>query len=263
MSESSQKLRDKVTEWLGGEGYRLEYIVHKAFRDIGLNATMSHHVETEEGKCREVDVAAFQQCGSQPQRPRIVHVLCECKYSQEKPWLLMSSGLQSCLWADWASLPQSPRLRELSHHIVDYEDKLRNSWHFANGQPMAHSLLQAFRKDNRDMAFDALQKIANAAWDHVETPDRRGASAALVTIPCLVVEAPLFWAWFDYDRNGFTLEEVKFGRLSWSGARGGTMIDVVHLDAVLDYATAIKNTFAVILDVLEDLDNRFEITIKR
>jgi len=253
MQDKQINIEDKVVDWLSKEGYRLEYIVHKAFSDIGLTTVMSNHFETSEGKWREIDVTAVQMPVGELAKSIAVRVMCECKYSADNPWVLLQSALQSNLWCDWISLPQSPSVKELSRDIENYATHLYRSWHFAKGQLFAHNLVQAFREKNRDMAFDSLQKISNAAWDYVETPFHRGHSAYLIAIPALIVEAPIYSAWFDHRNSKFVVKEIKYGRLSWSGCRGGTAVDVVHTSAINDYASAIRLTFEILLYVLADL----------
>jgi len=256
MSNESNNLNNKVAEWLGKEGYRLEYITHKAFSDTGLTTVMSNYVETPEGSWREIDVTAMQQPDYGLAKPTAVRIMCECKYSVEKPWVLLQTGLMSNIWCDWISLPQSPDLKEFTKHIEHYEKQLHSCWHFAKEQYFAHNLVQAFREKNRDVAFESLQKISNAAWDYVETPNRRGHSAYLIAIPSLVVEAPIYSAWFDNSKYKFIAKEVKYGRLSWSGCRGGTLVDIVQAGAINEYAEVVRNSIAIILNVLVDLQAR-------
>ena len=211
-----ENLEQKVLQWLAREGYRLEYLTQEAFRDAGVRTTMSHYIESPDGKFREIDVSAFQDASTESS-VIMLRALCECKYSMDKPWVLMLSGLSSSLFADWHSIPKSKPLQELSSKIGGFEKTLEGSWHFAKDQPFAHNLIQAFREKNRDAAFDSLQKISSAAWDCVETPERRGFLAYLVAIPCLVVEAQLFASRFDSKENKFLVKKDSI----WQALLGG------------------------------------------
>lgn len=249
MPDTDKTLTGKLEDWLGCEGYRLEYITQKALSDVGLTAVMSNYFESADGLLREIDVTAFElPMGSG--KATSVRLMCECKYSVNKPWILLQSGLSANLQCDWWALPKSPALQKISENIEKCERFLCSSWHFSREQYFAHNLVQAFRKNNRDIAFDSLKKIANAAWDYVETPNRRGESAYLVAIPSIIVDAPLYWACFDYKNNKFMAKEIPYGRLSWGGCRSGTLVDIVHVSALNDYAKAIRNTFNVLLKVI-------------
>lgn len=147
-------------------------------------------------------------------------------------------------------------MHEISGDIEKYARSLSGSWHFASEQYFAHNLVQAFRKNNRDIAFDSLKKIANAAWDYVETPHRRGANAYLIAIPSIIVEAPLYWAYFDHEKCQFVVKEVPYGRLSWGGCRNGTLVDIVHARALNEYANTIRKTFNILINVIVSLQKK-------
>lgn len=256
MSDTEDNLTNKVEEWLGCEGYRLEYITHKALNDVGLTTVMSDYVESANGSLREIDITASLTPDLGIAKSTLVRLMCECKYSVDKPWILLQSGIPANLWCDWLSLPKSPDLHEISEDIEKYARSLSGSWHFAGEQYFAHNLVQAFRKNNRDIAFDSLKKIANAAWDYVETPHRRGANAYLIAIPSIIVEAPLYWACFDHEKYQFVVKEVPYGRLSWGGCRNGTIVDIVHARAINEYANAIHKTFSILINVIVSLQKK-------
>lgn len=246
MPDDKPSLDEKIVQWLGKEGYRLEYLAQRAFDQAGLTAVLGNFVNNAEGKPREIDVTASRFL--RMQAPIVaVKVLCECKYSQELPWVLLTSGLRADLFADWASTPKSPNLTNYNAKIHEYADLLKHTWHYAEGQPFGHSIVQALKKDNRDHAFDALQKVANACWDYVEGPPRAGVDAYLIALPCMVVEAPLYFAHYDYGANDFRVNRIPYGRLSWAGCRGGTVVDVIHVDSLPDYAKAVTRTIDALL----------------
>jgi hypothetical protein len=250
MANTNNNLTRKVEDWLGHEGYRLEYITQKALADTGLTTVMSNYFESADGSLREIDVTASEHHFG-TDKAVSVRLMCECKYSVDKPWILLQSGMPANLFCDWLSLPKSPALHEISENYIEKCERfLCNSWHFSRDQYFAHNLVQAFRKNNRDVAFDSLKKISNAAWDYVETPHRRGKSAYLVAIPSIIVDAPLFWASFSYNDNKFVAREVPYGRLSWGGCRNGTLVDIVHVSALNEYAQAIRNTFTTLIRVI-------------
>ncbi len=251
MDQTNSTLEERIVGWLAKQGYRLEYLTNKALKDAGLHSVLGGYVESSDSKAREIDVTAFLGIRD---HDIVAKLLCECKYSVSHPWVLLASGLSSHLWADWTSTPQSRNLFPLAGSIIEqYAEKLQGCWHFSKGHYFAHSLVQALKPDNRDPAFDSLQKIANAAWDYVETPERRGANPYLIAFPCIVVEAPLFFAWFNYDADCFAVQRVPYGRISWSGCRSGTVVDVVHVNSIADYAGAIKNTLECVVSVINQV----------
>lgn len=244
----SEQLSTKVADWLAKEGYVLEFRTHQAFQRAGLHATMGHYLDDPAGNQREIDVTVLVE-GTEPNAPTLIRVLCECKYSSDKPWVLLDSGLRANMFADWHSLPQSPNLRAKAPHIEEVARWLVDSWHFSLDRTFAHSLLQVFRSGNRDVAYDSLRKISNAAWDWTEYAARSDTTRCFIAIPTLVVDAPLFSARYAADEGRFMVNEVSMGRLSWSGCRGGTVVDVVAARALNEYAEALKETCSRLLVV--------------
>src|SRR5688572_29795230 len=69
-------------------------------------------------------------------------------------------------------------------------------------------------------------------------------------IPCIVVDAPLFLANFDYTKNDFVLTRVPSGRICWNGCHGGTMVDIVHIDRIDEYVAKVKKTFDLVIQFM-------------
>jgi len=246
-STEDETLETKIANWLGEQGYRLEYMAYQAFKTSGINSVMSTCLKSSEGKSREIDVTAW----AENQKDGIsVRVLCECKYSA-KPWLLLGSDLKANFQRDWHSLPHSSPINALWKHIHENKAHLAPVWHFSSNANFAHSVIEGLKKDdNRDFAFNALQKIAHAAWDWVESEDVDFSYAYRVAIPCIIVDAPLMWVVFDGYSGQFKVEEIPYGRILWNGCRSGTLIDVVQINALGDYVATVKNAFSVIENVL-------------
>jgi hypothetical protein len=235
-------LNDQVAEWLSSHGLRLEYAVHAAFRRAGLAAALSNYVESADGKFREIDVTAHSR-GSNS----LLKVMCECKYSKAKPWVLLHTGLVSDPVLDWFMTPKSKSLQKSDTET--FAKSVKDSWHFSNKVRVSHTVVEAFKKDSdgRDFAFDSLQKISNAVWDWAECNED---SPDLIGIPCLVVDSPLFIASLDPESDKFIVDETPMGRISWSGCRKGTIVDVVQASALDAYAAKITATFKALHDVL-------------
>jgi hypothetical protein len=243
---------EAVKQWLMKQGYRLEYITYSAFKKVGLQAGVGSFAETIDGKRREIDAYAWSMSKGRTANC-YVRAICECKYSQEKPWVVMQIGLPADLQMDWDCLPKSPNLASYSNRIIEHQSALGTSWHFSPLTFFGHNLVQAFRSENRDDAYDSTMKIAAAAWDLAETPSRRGGDQLVVVIPCIVVEAPLFQASFNDEAQSFEVKSISQARISWEGYREGTVIDVVQVSALDQYAAALRHTFKMVHGVIRDL----------
>src|SRR5882724_3394627 len=94
MSDERTLIEEKVAEWLGTQGYRLEYLTHKAMDDAGLGASISDYIENGDGTFREIDVSASKYCYHGDGE---VHFrwIGECKYSEDKPWVMLTANTKS------------------------------------------------------------------------------------------------------------------------------------------------------------------------
>jgi len=241
---AGENLKDSLVAWLSGEGYVLEYTTLHARRAAGMNATMGYHINSRDGVPREIDVTALSVApkNERDQFPYVIRVICECKYTLNKPWVILQSGLSSGLPQDWQSLPHSERIDGIGAILASNPRFTEGLWHFASRRHVGHTITQAFRKDNRDHAFSSLQKIANAAWDWVLSAGPGGSFANLICIPAIVLQGDLYEAWCPEGSGRFQVNQIPFGRLSWSGAQNGTMIDVVTQAGLEDWAKMVRKT---------------------
>jgi hypothetical protein len=231
--DDRRSMEERVSEWVGNQGYRLEHVTYKAFKNARLDAVMSAFLESAEGKSREIDVTAW---GTYDDEPISLRVVCECKYSTD-PWVLVGCGQQPDYRTKWHAIPQSSSISKFWRFIEPVEKDLVPYWHFFRKTLIAHTIVQAFKdqKDNRDFAYQSLQKIANAAWDWAENDEKQKPTTFSVVIPCIVVDGPLLGATFDYDAERFRSESIPSGRVLWSGCRNGTAVDIVQAQALDEY----------------------------
>lgn len=263
MPSDKRSLEDKVATWLAAEGYRLEYQTLKAMRDAGLNAYLGRHVKTAQGKPREIDVTVLQTHRKNERHDLLIRLLCECKYSAGKPWVLLDADQRCTPEELWTALPKSQGLA--SSNVFQHKARLNGSIHFSGAESVAHTVLQAWvkpepgkaaerepveaeKRNNRDFAYESLQKIANAAWDSAE--DNASHSVLAVVIPCIVVDGPLLLARFNHEQNVFDVAKTAFGRLLWSGARTEVLVDVVNISEITLYAKNVHTTFEKLMSML-------------
>lgn len=250
----SDELKQNIRNWINTQGFRLEYRTLQAFKNQGISARMSHYLSDSSGKPREIDVVAYSMCDKPIQDRMLIRVICECKYSTKKPWLLMNSGLQADVHSDWSGLPKSPYLDGMSKFLTGNEFELKDCWHFSLKQPHAHTMVQALGKNNVDQAYGALSKISELAWESVDPSTGPDGFFRLITIPCVVVDGPLFSVSYDAIKDDFSIEPVTFGRLAWAGCRSGTVVDIVHVDALNGYAQTVQATFETLKTACRKLE---------
>ena len=243
-------MTERVAEWLGTEGCRLEYKTHEAFANVDPSVVtgMGLYVPNAEGVPREIDVFASITREYGPSAlgwNRVAHValICECKYSKGVPWILLCHDKTP--GGDLSALPHS---HSLDDHVCNVA--ANNSLHFTMSPPFAHALT-AFKADTsgrKDVAYDSLRKISDAAWDYAQR--LYPPAHFLFVIPVLVVDGPLLRARFDPKDGGgkFVAEEVEYGRLSWRGSHDFTGVDVVQADHLSTYARVAVDSMRALHD---------------
>jgi len=88
--EKSKPLEERLREWLDEEGYPLEFSTAHVFRTAGFSVRQGTYVRSEDSETpREVDVTASVDCSDSESLIRVYHVI-ECKWSQDKPWVVFT-----------------------------------------------------------------------------------------------------------------------------------------------------------------------------
>jgi len=244
----------KVADWLNTQGYPLEYRTYWSFfGKFGGSCGLGSYIETTDGTAREIDVYAYQTHLELEKGIGFhLRVICECKYSRDKPWILLYGNLdKSWIVTDWMHTPRSRRLYEMPNlsdaRVKGLLQKLEKSFHFSQGVHLAHNLVQAFSKPGeQDSAYNSLRKITHAAWDFLRISEETLKTRIYeMVFPCLVVNGPLMGAWFDPTTGLIKAQEVKYGRVCWQGCRNGTNVDVVHESALEEYAKKVDHSFLI------------------
>jgi hypothetical protein len=88
----SEDLKNKIRNWLDGQGYPLEMRVARAFQEVGFSVTSSeYYIDPDEKKPREIDVIASLQDVIDGVIFELVYTI-ECKSSKANPWICFCSA---------------------------------------------------------------------------------------------------------------------------------------------------------------------------
>lgn len=241
---------------MNSQGFRLEYRAFAAlWRRFPGHCRLDDYFVSADGAPCEIDVTA-QLSHWQIQRGYgfLLRVLCECKYSKSKPWVLLYGNSDpSWLISDWLHVPRTAALRDMPKLSEEQAKELQKAFHFSEGIWLAHSIVQAHtdgEQDRRGRAFDSLRKIAHAAWEFLDTAAAGATKLYGMAFPCLVLDGPLYAASFDPTTEKVQAREISYGRLCWTGCQNGTTVDVVRADAVEEYAEKLNESFITIMRVL-------------
>ena len=208
-------LRERVRAWLANEGYPFELRVGRAFRDAGWDVFPAHHyVDVETDKLREIDVhAAFGPYvgGAKDGGMVSVHLVCECKVSQGKPWVVFTSQHHhgDPGFSAHQTVGEASR-RALDRGILDTQGKLRN---LIAGQRIGHAVTKVFaesRAGDPVGPFAAILSAISAATaltnEHYSTRTRQSGGWLSVYLPIVVLSGQLFEYYLDDSGNEVLLE---------------------------------------------------------
>jgi hypothetical protein len=211
----------KVRAWLEKEGYPLELSVGRAFRERGWFVYHTrHYTSPENGRPRQVDAVAGKQAfQTGPKAVLGWQFAVECKRSRKpKPWIILASGAQlSETLAPTRFLPgfSARELVDQFQARVRIDVKSVLNW----GALTGHGVVQCFSGEEEvNPAFAAVRSAVSASCALAREADKshhalhRGLRLLYVTLPLVVVDAPLFEA-FVNDAGDLTLNPVTHSRV--------------------------------------------------
>jgi len=236
-------LRDNVAKWVKSEGYPLEFRTASAFRKAGFHVRQGEYVHFDD-TIREIDVAASKSVFSEGTLLRVYHVV-ECKWTKEKPWIVLSApnpmAPSACIAQTIAS--------ELGEAILWANAGLRDLHDmslFSTPASPGFSGRQAFTEyQDNDVFYRTMQSVTSLATKLVqqydEPPRKNDAMPkyGAVAFPLVAIDGHLFEVWFDETTSDVQAVERKHLRLHWRGSpswRWHATVDIVvadHLDVLL------------------------------
>jgi hypothetical protein len=268
---SGDDLKSRVEQWLGEQGYPLEFATAAAFRAGGFDVFQGYHVAKEGGTRREVDVLA--QATSPLERGFVrVSFVVECKWSGDKPWVVFVSGRglakSACIAQTMAS--QSGRAALWMRHGNEELEKLTV---FDTPDSAGFSGRQAF-SNNRDIFYEAMQAVTGAASSFIESYDAPAKNPiqhlthAVIAFPLIVVKTALFQASFDSEKGSMTVSEQPHVRLHWRGSESWpaphATVDIVTADHLPEFVRKCAADVSVLLGLVrQSLGNLRECAKKR
>lgn len=241
---STPDLHSKVKEWLSKEGYPIEFTVANDFRRHQFSVSQGYYVRDDDSDAeREVDVIADMTASSRNYFIRIAHIV-ECKWSQDKPWVVFTSrdaqiSRAACVAQTFGSLLGSTILWAIAG-----DESLHDMDMFSTPDRPGFNGRQAF-SSGKDRFYSAMKSVTtlSALWmrkyEDLKRPRGELPRAAFVAFPVIVVDGQLFEAYNDPNDNDIRLESVDRIRCHWRGApswQHHATIDIVTLNNLEAFA---------------------------
>lgn len=240
---------DAVRDWLGREGYPLEYETAREMARVGYRPWQGrYYKDPDTGDPREIDVQATEPDSiTSPWRP--VRVVAECKQNS-KPWLVLTEVVELPAGYGGNFLLTKDVPKEL---LVSSKDRDAS---FVLTPPERHGYMVVQAISGPDTPFAALQAVTKAAQDSIA--ELSGGQSA-ICIPVIVVGGSLYQLGFEDDGREI-LEPVLWQRVVWHGTRPvhrersqAVQVDVVtraHLPAYLRSLRAATKALARLLGTI-------------
>ena len=218
---------DEIYKWLNEQGYPLEMLVERYFREAGATVSQSaYYQDVETEKPREIDLIArwFKEIEKDNNVIECkLSLYIECKSQQDKPWIIFSSGMQK---RNLPTFRKPPSTRSgnslLSRVFFTSINKLPEL--FAMQQSMGHGITQAFTS-KFDVPFQAVMSAAKAAIAekiNVEKYNEEYSDdghydvslGATIAIPIIITDANLFECYLNQNSSP-VLNNITSGCLEW------------------------------------------------
>jgi hypothetical protein len=183
---------------------------------------------------REINVLASRVVQNEYVSSR-VSIVVECKWSRDKPWVIFTSRLGRSSWQEKVAYGVSSPLGAAALWNLMHDDLLRQLRFFEASRRVGFSGRQVF-SDKHDLFYATIQGIVSAAISYaradqtVPQTNKNARGGAHVVFPLVVVDAPLFEAYFE--GGDVKVEAVESIQVQWRGS------DVVSAPVIVEIVTA-------------------------
>jgi hypothetical protein len=197
-----------------------------------------------------------------PSLVRAYHLI-ECKWSQDKPWVVFSErrGIHSN-----AAVAQTiaSKVGHSALWVLAPDQRLHTLSCFRIAERNGFSGRQAF-SNNQDQFYSAVQSIVEKSvaiaefYDDYEY-DPRKTMMCVVAFPVVVISAPLFEAYYDELAKQVRLSEADHIRVLWRGAGKWTLhavVDIVKDTAFESFAKERRKDTECLLRTMKDTVEKF------
>jgi hypothetical protein len=258
-------LSAQVRDWLSKEGMPFEMEVATRLQHRGFSVTQgAYYIDETTRKSREVDViASTSRWLKTPNVTLTLRLVIECKYSRDKPWVLLTSQRSdraSIVGTDSSRVFADDNGRALLSNLK--AEDVKNSLFLTGRSASGYGAVTAFKKKDSatDEAYAAPLAVAKAAQTIGKTDAKPGPFSTLaghirclVTVPCVVIDGSLFTAALAEERT-ITIKQIPSGRLLLKNPEVGTsesVIDLVTMSGLAAYVSGLNSTLALLQTLVE------------
>jgi hypothetical protein len=219
------RIKERIRDWLSRQGYPLEFRTAAEFGKAGFRVRQGEYVsDTISGKLREIDVLADAARQEIDQPVQICYIV-ECKWTQEKPWVIFTSTGEEMPGVTISQAIAS-ELGRLLLWAAGGDSRLNSTRTFGGSNRHGFGGRQAF-SDGADPVFSALQSVVSLAKAKADEWNKRLdyeqslnqnllPRVGVILLPIIVIDGRLFEA--RLEGSDLLLEEVRSCRVHWRGS---------------------------------------------
>lgn len=257
----TDKIEDRVHDWLSRQGYPLEFRTAAVFSKAGFQVQQGEYVsDTRSDKLREIDILADAPRKHVDQPARICYVV-GCKWTKEKPWVIFTSS-NKVMAGVAISQTIASELGRLLLWAAAGDSRLNSTRTFEACDKPGFGGRQAF-SDGSDMVFSSLQSVVSAAKAKADNWNKRLEHEQSLThnilprigvilLPVIVIEGRLFEA--RLSGSDLLIEEVRSSRVHWRGSETWEQIatvDIVTADYLEEFLSCRVSEANTICEALQ------------
>lgn len=226
-------LEQKVKSWLEGHGYPLELRVANVLRKADISADHYRvYFDPATGKNREIDLMGYLDHSALS-----IHLVFECKHSQDKPWILFCTAHRALTPEGFVvSVPSTRMAREIVQYLAG-DQSVQTMNMFKVPDLVGFRLIRAFT-DNQDTAYHAVLGLASACLLTADTIGRY--NHRVIYVPVVVIDSPLLICHLPDDGEEIELSQASQGLLLHNSGDRHVIIHVLHVDALADFVAKSK-----------------------
>jgi hypothetical protein len=212
----SSDLLSRLSGWLEEQGYPLEMVVARTFREADFRTLQSsYYTDPESDVQREIDVIAYRQNQIGKILVRVSFAI-ECKLSRDKPWVLFTS--EDVRLAGPARVVQraSSGLGHKFLSSIARDEDIQTLNMLSLPRRPGYGVTQAFTS-GQDTPYTACMGVAKCAVAEVLAADKASRTQGpllKIVFPVVVMDGKLFECYLTED-GAITVLEIERGILVW------------------------------------------------
>lgn len=247
----TDSLQPKIERWLASQGYPLEMAVAASCFHPGFRVAQGQYfLDPISEKSREIDVLASRE-QYQGAAGMEGYIVCECKTTSDKPWVLLGGGSVPALKDRALTLMRNESGWKFLTMVRKFED-VQGLPLFARVDVVSHGIVRALTQGNEDVAFNGVASVANAGVGSLAFAydmDRHECTIG-IALPVLILDGPLYRYSLGDDRKP-TLLRVHHGLLPVADQRlkqSRALVWVITREVHEEFLKGAFETFDFLLD---------------